>query len=472
MYFLRIDISEKCIFASVFLTEKCMLQRKIQSKIVDYLENGSNKILVLDGARQIGKSYIIRHEGQKRFENYIEIDLIEDKRGDRVFEGTRNKEDFYLRLSTIAGDKMKEKENTLVFLDEIQAYPEMLTLLKFLKQDDRFTYIVSGSQLGIALDQTLSKPGGKIEVVKMYQLDFEEFLWANNVGEEFIYHARECFEKKIALTEALHRRMMELFKLYLLVGGLPDAVNTFLETRNIVRVRAAQAEVYELYKGDASQYDKEHKLKIERIYELVPSYLENKKKRVRFNQIENKEQARAVQYQDEFEYLVNSGICNEVKAISNPKFPLVESESKNLLKLYYNDVGLLTRILYQYNIAAIMDEQKSINLGTVYELVVCSELSAHGFPLFYYDNKKKGEIEFLVNDYDHLSVVPIEVKSGKDYDLHASPDAFVEAPEYNIQEALVLSNEREVRQQGKVTYLPIYYAMFLRPSTPPDQVLI
>ena len=449
-----------------------MLQRKIQSKIVDYLENGSNKILVLDGARQIGKSYIIRHEGQKRFENYIEIDLIEDKRGDRVFEGTRNKEDFYLRLSTIAGDKMKEKENTLVFLDEIQAYPEMLTLLKFLKQDDRFTYIVSGSQLGIALDQTLSKPGGKIEVVKMYQLDFEEFLWANNVGEEFIYHARECFEKKIALTEALHRRMMELFKLYLLVGGLPDAVNTFLETRNIVRVRAAQAEVYELYKGDASQYDKEHKLKIERIYELVPSYLENKKKRVRFNQIENKEQARAVQYQDEFEYLVNSGICNEVKAISNPKFPLVESESKNLLKLYYNDVGLLTRILYQYNIAAIMDEQKSINLGTVYELVVCSELSAHGFPLFYYDNKKKGEIEFLVNDYDHLSVVPIEVKSGKDYDLHASPDAFVEAPEYNIQEALVLSNEREVRQQGKVTYLPIYYAMFLRPSTPPDQVLI
>ena len=123
-----------------------MLRRKIQEKIINYLENGSNKILVLNGARQIGKSYIIRHEGQKRFENYIEIDLIEDKKGDRVFEGTRNKEDFYLRLSTVAGDKMKERNNTLVFLDEIQAYPEMLTLLKFLKQDDRFTYIVSGSQ--------------------------------------------------------------------------------------------------------------------------------------------------------------------------------------------------------------------------------------------------------------------------------------------------------------------------------------
>ena len=448
-----------------------MLRRKIQEKIINYLENGSNKILVLNGARQIGKSYIIRHEGQKRFENYVEIDLIEDKNGDRVFEGTRNKEDFYLRLSTIAGDRMNKKENTLVFLDEIQAYPEMLTLLKFLKQDDRFTYIVSGSQLGIALNQTLSKPGGKVEVVKMYQLDFEEFLWANNVGEEFIVHARKCFERKTSLTEALHRQMMELFKLYLLVGGMPDAVNAFIETRNIVRIRSVQEEVYNLYKGDASQYDKEHKLKIERIYELVPSYLENKKKRVRFNQIENKAQARATQYQDEFEYLVKSGICNEVKAISNPKFPLVESESKNLLKLYLNDVGLLTRLLYQYNISAILEEQKSINLGTVYELVVCSELTTHGFPLFYYDNKKKGEVEFLVNDYDSLSVVPIEVKSGKDYDLHASLDTFMETPDYNIQEAIVLSNEREVRRQGKITYLPIYFAMFLRPSKPDKESL-
>ena len=449
-----------------------MLQRKIQGKIIDYLENGSKKILVLNGARQIGKSFIIRHEGQKRFANYIEIDLIEDKYGDRVFEGTKSKEDFYLRLSTIAGDKMQDKDNTLVFLDEIQAYPELLTLLKFLKQDDRFTYIVSGSQLGIALNQTLSKPGGAIEVVKMYQLDFEEFLWANNVGEEFINHARQCFKTKTPLSEALHRQMMEYFKQYLLVGGLPDAVNTFLKTRNIVRVRDAQKEVYELYKGDASQYDKEHKLKIERIYELIPSYLENKKKRVKFNQIEDKKQARSSQYQDEFEYLVNSGICNEVKAISNPKFPLDESESKNLLKLYFNDVGLLTRLLYQYNISAIMDEQRSINLGSVYELTVCSELAAHGFPLFYYDNKKKGEVEFLLNDYDSLSVIPVEVKSGKDYDLHASLDSFVRNPDYNIKKAFVLSNEREIRQEGKVTYMPIYYVMFLVPSTPPEEILI
>lgn len=271
-----------------------MLRRKIQTEIVDYLEKGSDKILILNGARQIGKSYIIRHEGQKRFENYIEIDLYEDKKGDKVFENTRNKEDFYIRLSTIAGNRMKEKHNTLVFLDEIQAYPDMLTLLKFLKQDDRFTYIVSGSQLGLALNETLSKPGGKIKVVKMYQLDFEEFLWANGVGEEFIDFARKCFKQQTALSESLHNKMMDLFKKYLLVGGLPDAVNKFVETHNIVEVREAQKEVYELYKGDASQYDKEKKLVIGRAYELVPSYLENRKKRVRFNEIENKKQARAV----------------------------------------------------------------------------------------------------------------------------------------------------------------------------------
>ena len=367
-----------------------MLRRKVQTEIAEYLDNGSEKILILDGARQIGKSYIIRHEGKKRFKNYIEIDLYEDKKGDRLFEGTRNKEDFYLRLSTIAGNRLGEKSNTLVFLDEVQAYPDMLTLLKFLRQDDRFTYIVSGSQLGIALNETLSKPGGRIKVVKMFQLDFEEFLWANNVGEEFINHARQSYMQRVSLDEPLHNRMMDLFKKYLLVGGLPDAVNKFIETHNIVEVRSAQKDVYELYKGDASQYDKERKLVIERIYELVPSYLENKKKRVHFNQIENKKQARAWQYQAEFEYLVKSGICNEVKAVSNPRFPLVESESKNLLKLYLNDVGLLTRLLYQYSISAIMNDEKSVNLGSVYESVVCSELVAHGFPLFYYDRPAFG----------------------------------------------------------------------------------
>lgn len=447
-----------------------MLQRKIQKTIVDYYQSESNKILIINGARQIGKSFIIRYEGRRHFENYIEIDLIEDKQGAQIFAGVKDKDDFYLRLSSVAGDRMKEKRDTLVFLDEIQAYPELLTLLKFLKDDDRFTYIVSGSQLGIALNRTLSKPGGRIQVIKMYPLDFEEFLWANGVGKEFINHVRNCCRGEETLDTPIHDRMMDLFKKYLLVGGLPDAVNTYIRTRNIVEVRKVHDEIHDLYKEDAAQYDREHKLVIQRIYQLVPSNMENKKKRVRFNKIEGEKSARAERYTDEFEYLVQSGICNEVKAISNPKFPLVESEEKNLLKLYLNDPGLLTNILYRYNISAVMDDVKSINLGSVYEQVVSCELAAHGFSLFYYDNKKKGEVDFLLDDYDSLSIMPVEVKSGKDYAKHLSLNLFVNNPEYNIRQAVVLSNEREIKKKGKVLYLPVYGVMFLVPSVVPDRV--
>ena len=449
-----------------------MLKRKIQEKIVGYFQSESNKILIINGARQIGKSFVIRFEGRRHFKNYIEIDLIEDKLGPQIFAGIKNKEDFYLRLSSIAGDRMKNKRDTLVFLDEIQAYPELLTLLKFLKDDDRFTYIVSGSQLGIALNRTLSKPGGRIDVVKMFPLDFEEFLWANGVGEEFIDHVRNCFRRRETPDIPIHDRMMDLFKKYLLVGGLPDAVNTFIQTRNIVEGREVHKEIHNLYKEDAAQYDREHKLVIHSVYGLVPSNLENKKKRVVFSKIEAGKHARADRYMQEFEYLVQSGICNEVRAVSNPKFPLVESEGKNLLKLYMNDPGLLTNLLYRYNVSAVMDDIKSINLGSVYEQMVSCELAAHGFSLFYYDNKKKGEVDFLLDDYDSLSIMPVEVKSGKDYTKHLSLDHFMNNPEYGIRHAVVLSNEREVKENGKIIYLPVYCVMFLEPSAVPDRVVL
>ena len=214
-----------------------MLKRKIQKTLQNYFSLGSNKVLLLDGARQIGKSFIIRYEGQKFFENYIEINFLEDKNGEKLFSNISSTKDFYLKLSVYAGEKMGRKENTLVFLDEIQAYPELLTLLKFLKDENRFTYIASGSLLGVTLNQTLSKPGGRIQKIKMFPLDFEEFLWANGVGEEAIEHLKEQFLKEESINESLHNKFLDLFKKYLLIGGLPDAVNTFLATTNIVKVR-------------------------------------------------------------------------------------------------------------------------------------------------------------------------------------------------------------------------------------------
>lgn len=255
-----------------------MLYRKIESLIEEHLKSDSKKILLIDGARQIGKTYIINHVGKKLFENYIEINMIADSLGDRLFENTKTVEDFYLQVSMLAGNKMKNKENTLIFIDEIQAYPHLLTLLKFLSQDNKFTYIASGSLLGVTLSQTTSIPMGSIRKVRMFPLDFEEFLYANGMNELAISSMRKKFERFEALDESMHNKMMDLFRKFLLVGGLPDAVNTYLETKNIQAVRDIQNEIHDYYAADASKYDDEMKLKIRRIYDLIPSNMENKKK--------------------------------------------------------------------------------------------------------------------------------------------------------------------------------------------------
>lgn len=437
-----------------------MLYRKIQKTIEQHFKSNSNKIMIIDGARQIGKSYIIRYVGKKMYENYIEINLLEDFLNDKLFANTKNIKDFYLQLSMIAGDKMHEKDNTLVFLDEIQVYPHLLTLLKFLKQDDRFTYIASGSLLGVTLANTTSIPMGSIEVIRMYPLDFEEFLYANGFSGETIKQLNEKFNNLESLAPAMHNMILDLLKKYLLIGGLPDAVNSYLNDFNIHNIRKIQTEITNYYALDASKYDSENKLKIRRIYDMIPSVLENKKKRLVIKDIENKKGKRVSDYVDEFDYLINSGIALEVKAISTPVFPLIESSGKNLLKLYLNDVGILTNILYKSNIRAVLDDQKSINLGTVYESVVASELKAHGYNLFYYDNKSKGEVDYLLDDYNTLSVVPLEIKSGKDYTIHSALNNFINNKDYNIQKAYVLSNEREIKQVGKIIYMPIYNIMF------------
>ena len=437
-----------------------MLYRKIQSYIENHLRSGSNKILVIDGARQIGKTYIIKYTAEKLFKNYIEINMLEDFLKDRYFSNVRTVDDFYLQVSMIAGEKMENKDNTIIFIDEIQAYPHLLTLLKFLKRDDKFTYIASGSLLGVTLAETESIPMGSIEVKRMYPLDFEEFLLSQGFNNYAIDAIRKKFEARESLDEATHSKVMDLFKKYLLVGGLPDAINSYTRDKNIVSVRNIQTEIHNYYGMDASKYDNDKKLKIRRIYDMIPSNLENKKKRVVIQNIENIRGKRSSDYEDEFDYLINAGIALDVKAISTPTFPLIENSGKNLLKLYLNDVGLLTNILYRTNIRAVLDDVKSINLGSVYESVVASELIAHGHKLFYYDNRSKGEVDYLIDDYDSLSAVPIEVKSGKDYTVHSALNAFVQNEDYHIKKAFVVSNERNVTQNGKITYIPIYYIMF------------
>ena len=448
-----------------------MLERKFTQYLEQFLREESNKILLVNGARQIGKSYLIRYVGNRLFTHFVEINLKEDKEGERVFSTVHSTTDLYMRLSNYYSKPLGNKSDTLVFLDEIQSYPHLLTMLKFLSQEGRYRFIASGSQLGVALAQTPSVPIGSVEIKQMYPLDFEEFLWATGINKEWIENIRHHYQSEESLDEATHNLLLKRFQYYLLVGGLPEAVNTYLEDRNMVRVRGIHNDIHELYRIDASQYDEEHKLKIRRIYDLIPSNLENKKKRVVYKKIEDKTGKHFADYADEFEYLSNSGVALEVLAISNPHFPLVESEQKRLVKLYLNDVGILTYLLYGLNVNAVLQDLRSINLGTVYESVVAQELHAHGFNLHYYDNKQKGEVDFLIDDYNHLKVLPIEVKSGKDYTEHSALTKFLDTPEYGIDRALVFSNERSVLRKKGVTYMPVYYCMFLQKDSTDSVIL-
>jgi hypothetical protein len=440
-----------------------MLYRKIQQQISDYLTSDSNKVLLIEGARQVGKSFIIRHVCTEMYKNYIELNMAEDKVGDKLFENVSKVDDFYLALSSVAGAKLigADKHNTIVFIDEIQEYPQLLTLLKFLNAEGRFTYIASGSLLGVTLKYTTSIPVGSLRIMTMYPLDFEEFLLANKFAQPGIDIIKEKLRRHESLDEAFHQKLMDAFRKYLLVGGLPDAVNEFIKSKNIVEVRAIQHDIIRLYAADASKYELNRRLQIKRIYDLIPSNMENRKKRIVLKSIEDKKGSRFSDYADEFEYLISSGIALEVMAISNPKFPLAESMTKNLLKLYLNDVGLLTATLFDVNISPIMNDVRSINLGSVYESVIAEELKAHGRKLFYYDNKKHGEVDFLINDTQLLSVVPIEVKSGKDYTIHSAIGRLTETPDYAIATGYVLSNSREIEVNGKIVYLPIYSTLII-----------
>lgn len=438
-----------------------MLYRKISRLIESHLRSRDKRILIIDGARQVGKTFIIRATGQEIFENFIEVNMSEDKEGARLFQNVHSISDFYLQVSSLAGAKMKEKENTLIFIDEIQAYPHLFPLLKFLADDNRYTYIASGSLLGVTLFKGPALPAGYTRIERMYPLDFEEFLMAAGAGQIILDALRTRFLERQVLDENMHTHILNQLRKYLLIGGLPQAVNTYIDTTNIHEVRTVHNDIRQYYKADASQYDREHRLVVHRLYDLIPSNMENKKKRVVVKEIEGKGRRQSSQYLDEYEYLISSGIALNVQAVSEPAFPLTQSVTKNLVKFYLNDPGLLSSVLYGDNIRAVLDDDRSINLGALYETVAACELKAHGHELFYYDNRSRGEVDFLINDYDNLTALPLEIKSGRDYKIHSAISNLVSNGGYRIKKGIVFSNSREIREKKGILYLPIYFIMFL-----------
>ena len=437
-----------------------MLRRKIDDYIRNYYGTSRNALLIT-GARQIGKTYSIRQFG-KTFKSFIEINFVETPEAVDLFKGARNSSDILLRLSTITSVPLVKGE-TLVFFDEVQQCPDIVTAIKFLVDDGSYRYILSGSLLGVELKDLRSEPVGYMGVKDMYPLDFEEFISCVGINDTVIKSLCEAWRNRVAVDEFIHRKMMELFRLYLIVGGMPAAVNKYIESNNLQEVMAVQQDIIRLYKRDIAKYDPDNKLYIEEIFNLIPPELNAKNKRFILKRLN--EYAKFDRVKNSFLWLTNAGVALPVYNVEEPKIPLLLASSRNLFKLFQNDVGLLASQYAEGIQMRIIKGDKDINFGSIYENAVAQELVAHGIVPYYYNNKKRGELDFVIELGG--KVLPIEVKSGKDYEMHHALSNIMNCDEYNLYEAIVFNNDN-LHVVGKIVYAPIYMAMFLeRNNTAP-----
>lgn len=374
-----------------------------------------------------------------------------------ILSGAASIDDLILKLSLYSDQKIIPGK-TFFFFDEIQKYKEIVTKIKFLVEDQRFRYILSGSLLGVEIVNLKSAPVGYLQTLNMYPLDFEEFLQVFNVGQPVLKILRQAFFTKTPVDEMIHGKIMEMFNLYLIIGGMPAAVEKYRTTGNIDDVMDEHRAIIEQYKLDFTQYEEENrKLIITHIYELIPAELNEKNKRFMIAAI--RKGLRYDRVEDSFTWLWKAGVALGVFNTTEPTVPLMLNEKSTLFKLFLSDVGLLTTIYGKACKLKIVSKEKDVNKGAVYENVVAQELHAHGYPLYYYNSKKKGELDFVI---EHAGrVLPIEVKSGKDYEKHSALDNVMAAREYGIEEAYVFTNDN-IKVNGKLTYFPIYMVMFLQ----------
>ncbi len=432
-----------------------MISRKIESKIEDFYKQNKKKALLITGARQTGKTYSIRQYGKTHFDNFIEINFLENPMAASLFENASNSKTLILQLSALT-DKPLITGKTLIFFDEVQACKEIITAIKFLVDEGSYSYILSGSLLGIEMKDIRSIPVGYMDIYQMYPLDLEEFFTAVGISNNIIESLHSSFESKTEVNTLIHQKMMEVFRLYLIVGGMPAVVDKYLKTNNIQEVINEQKAIIELYKKDISQYDKNNKLYLEEIFDLIPSELNCKNKRFILKNLN--ENFKLSRYENSFIWLKDAGVALPTYNVTEPTYPLKLSKSSNLFKLFLSDVGLLAS-MYMNNIQVqILNKEKSINFGSVYENVAAQQFNALGFDLYYYNNKKNGEIDFLLERNGEL--LPIEIKSGKDYNKHSALNNLLSNPNYSIKEAYVFQNEN-VNTKDKITYYPIYMLMFM-----------
>ncbi len=432
-----------------------MLYRKATQYIENFYKTSKNALL-LTGARQTGKTYLARLLG-KQYKNFVELNFIENPEAVGLFKDITSANEIILRLSTFTSTPMVPGE-TLVFFDEVQKCDNLITAIKFLVDDGRFRYILSGSLLGVELKDIKSEPVGYLGIKEIFPLDFMEFIINMGLSDTVISNLRQCWDERKAVDSIVHEKMMQLFRLYLIVGGMPAAVAEYKESSNVNIVMRVQQDIIALYRKDISQYAQKDKLKIKEVFDLIPSELDAKNKRFILKNLN--EHAKFERYESSFLWLKDAGVAIPVYNVDEPKMPLKLSETRNLFKLFSNDVGLLAAQYANGIQMKILTGDSTINIGAVYENAIAEELLAHGITPYYYNNKRRGEVDFVIAIGD--KVMPIEVKSGKDYQKHTALTNLMKDYPNSLYDAVVLCNGN-VEVDGAISYIPIYMIMFVKP---------
>ena len=442
-----------------------MISRKIEQELERFHKSNHNYALLIDGARQVGKTFIIESFGQGHYESFIKIDFIRTPDARKIFNGVENEADVLVRLSALT-DKPLIKGHTLIFFDEIQKCPEVVTYIKYLVQEGSYHYILSGSLLGVELKGIRSVPVGFMDEVKMFPLDFEEFVCSLGDYSNLLAEARKAWELRKPLAQVLHDKMMRLFRLYLVVGGMPEAVQTYIDTKDIRQVISVQTKILKEYRRDISQYDEKNALRIHEVFNRLAPELNEKNKRFHADSVA--EAGRFDRLEDEFVWLKAAGVALPVYNITEPKVPLTLATKPNFFKLFMNDVGLLAAQYMNGIQLKLLNGETNINFGSVFENFVAQELVSRGFEPKYYNSPKHGEVDFVVEHDGH--VLPLEVKSGKHYARHSALSRLMSDPEYNLQQAYVF-NDKSWKSADKVMYLPIYMTFLLKPTALPEKMI-
>lgn len=432
-----------------------MIERKIVNSLMNWKARNPHKALLVKGARQVGKTTSIRAFGKSNYKHFIEINFEKTPLARRAFAGNLDAGTIILNLSAMGYGPFIKGE-TLVFFDEIQSCPEARTAVKFLIEDGSYDYVESGSLLGINYREVSSFPVGYEEQLEMFPLDFEEFLSASGISEGVIAQLRKSYDEMTPVPDFIHERIMEYFRQYLIVGGMPEAVSTFLsdnDFRNTIRV---QSSILDGYRNDIAKYALSEKHLAKRVFDSIPEQLCKKDKRFILAELEKGASQR--KFGDATQWLADAGFAYFSFNSTSLELPLSFSEKRNLYKLFLFDTGLLCNLSLKGMQFQVLNGEIGINKGALTENYVASELSKKGIPLHYYDRKSKMELDFIFQENSKLSI--IEVKSGNDYKRHASLDTALETTPETINRAMVFSKSNTA-QEGQIIYYPLYMTIFL-----------